>query len=422
MLSAIILFAVTYICLLVFSKHQAPIAFTSALIFMLTRIITPGQAFAGIDWNVLMMIAGTMGTVYLFTESGMPELLANKILKRMPDARWAIVALVVFAGAISAFVDNVATVVMIAPIGLTIAKKLKISPVPVVIAIAASSNLQGAATLVGDTTAIMMAGEAKMDFLDFFFYQGKPSIFWVVQAGAIFSAFILFWMFRNQTQKDGDLTENEVTDHVPTFLLLATIFLLILASFIHEKPVITNGLICMSIMLVGILYEGIRHHDLLHGFRNAISAIDFSTLLLLGSLFVVIAGIEEAGLIDALARLFVSLAGDNLFLVYSIILWGSAIISAFIDNIPFVATMLPVVTGIAAYMHIDPTILYFGLLSGATLGGNILPIGSSAGISAVSILRKNGYEPTTKDFMRISVPFDIGAVTSAYILIWLIWS
>ena len=170
MLSAIVLFAVTYICLLVFSKHQAPIAFTSALIFMLTRIITPGQAFAGIDWNVLMMIAGTMGTVYLFTESGMPELLANKILKRMPDARWAIVALVVFAGAISAFVDNVATVVMIAPIGLTIAKKLKISPVPVVIAIAASSNLQGAATLVGDTTAIMMAGKAKMDFLDFFFY------------------------------------------------------------------------------------------------------------------------------------------------------------------------------------------------------------------------------------------------------------
>ncbi len=369
-----------------------------------------------------MMIAGTMGTVYLFTESNMPELMANKILEKMPSVKWAIVALVMFAGIISAFVDNVATVVMIAPIGLTVAKKLKISPIPIVVGIAVASNLQGAATMVGDTTAIMLAGKAKMDFLDFFFYQGKPSIFWVVQIGAVVAGLILLWIFRDQNQKIDKVATVEVTDYVPTYLLAGTIILLIFASFVHEKPEITNGVICMTMMLIGILYESLSKHDPKKEFINTIQSIDYLTLLLLGSLFVVIAAIEEVGVIEAIVNLIVKHSGHSLFAIYSTVLWGSTLISAFVDNIPYVAAMLPVVAGISSYMQIDPTILYFGLLSGATLGGNILPIGSSAGIAAIGILRKSGNEPSTKDFMRISVPCALSAVTAAYIVIWLIWS
>jgi len=131
-------------------------------------ILPASKVFSSVDWNVIMMTAGTMGIVYLFIESKMPSLLADLIIHRMPNVKWVIVSLALFAGIISAFVDNVATVLMVAPVALVVAKKLNISPVPGIIAIAISSNPQGAATLVGDTTSILLGGYAGMDFLDFF--------------------------------------------------------------------------------------------------------------------------------------------------------------------------------------------------------------------------------------------------------------
>ena len=149
--------------------------------------------------------------------------------------------------------------------------------------------------------------------------------------------------------------------------------------------------------------------------------MDYFTLLLLASLFIVIAGIKEAGVIDEIAKLFVKIGGNSEFVMYSILLWASVLLSAFIDNIPYVATMLPVVTSIAAVMKIDPTLLYFGLLAGATLGGNLTPIGASANIMGLGILRKNGHEVSNATFMKISIPYTLAAVTSAYVLLWVIW-
>lgn len=143
-------------------------------------------------------------------------------------------------------------------------------------------------------------------------------------------------------------------------------------------------------------------------------------LLLLG-LFLVIGGITEQGVIDALAGIFARIGSGNVFVIYTLILWASVVFSAFIDNIPYVATMLPVVQGIAAAMGIDPTVLYFGLLSGATLGGNMTPIGASANITGIGILRKRGYEVKNSDFFRIGIPFTLAAVIPAYIYIWLVY-
>lgn len=134
-----------------------------------------------------------------------------------------------------------------------------------------------------------------------------------------------------------------------------------------------------------------------------------------------IGGITHEGVIDALAHLMVSWGGGNLFLMYTIIVWASVLISAFIDNIPYVATMIPVIAGIAAEMGVDSTALYFGLLSGATLGGNCTPIGASANIAGIGILRKEGCTVTNRDFFRIGIPFTLAAVIPAYILIWLVF-
>ena len=171
MYAAIALFAVTYILMLSFSKYRPFIAIGSALIFIVSGMLPLKSVFAAIDFNVLMMIAGTMGVVALFIESRMPELLADLIMEKVKNVQWAAVSLALFAGIISAFVDNVATVLMIAPVALEICKKLKTNPVPFIIGIAVSSNLQGAATLVGDTTAIMLGSALDMSFMDFFFYS-----------------------------------------------------------------------------------------------------------------------------------------------------------------------------------------------------------------------------------------------------------
>lgn len=419
MIYAIILFAVTYVGMIAFSKYRPFIALGSALIFIVSGMLPLGKIFGAIDFNVLLMIAGTMGLVQLVIDSKMPALLADFIMEKVPNVQIAAVALSLFAGIVSAFIDNVATVLMIAPIALEICRKLKINPVPFIIGIAVSSNLQGAATLVGDTTAIMLGSYADMNFLDFFWYKGRPGIFFAVELGAIVSAIILAWLFRKEKGKIEKSTERtKVNDYLPTVLLLGTILLLLLASFIPNKPAITNGLICVSLYVIGIIYTCVKER----GFKTvkaSVKAIDFETLGLLLGLFLIIGGITHMGVIDKLAGLLAKLGGGNVFVLYTVIVFGSVLISAFIDNIPYVATMLPVITFLAQSLNIDPTILYFGLLTGATLGGNCTPIGASANITGIGILRKEGYTVKNSDFFKIGIPFTFGAVIPAYIYLWL---
>ena len=422
MIYAIVLFAVTYVLMLAFGKYRTYIALGSAAIFIISGMLPFDQVFSSIDFNVLLMIAGTMGLVQLFIDSKMPALLADLVMEKVPNIQIAAVALALFAGIISAFVDNVATVLMVAPIALEICKKLKTNPVPFIIAIAVSSNLQGAATLVGDTTAIMLVSYANMSFLDFIFYDGKPGIFFAVELGAVASALILAWLFRKEKQpvpKGSPCTV--VTDFVPTVLLVGMIVLLICASFIQNKPAITNGLICMGLLIIGMVYSMFKTHNKDSVIRP-LKAVDFETIGLLFGLFLMIGGISNMGVIDAAAELLAKLGGGNVFILYTVIVWASVLISAFIDNIPYVATMLPVVTGLAGTLGIEPTLLYFGLLTGATLGGNCTPIGASANIAGIGILRKAGYEVKTKDFTRIGIPFTLAAVIPAYIYFWLLYA
>lgn len=451
-ITALILFAVTYILMMAFQKIRPYVAIGSALIFItLGTIATVSpdlfgsgffnvgdstysygvtQALGEIDWNVLMMIAGTMGTVYLFIESKMPQLMSDILISKMPNVKWAIVCLSLFAGIVSAFVDNVATVLMIAPVALAFCKKVNISPVPSIICIAVSSNLQGAATLVGDTTSILLAKSANLDFSDFFFDSGKPGMFWVVEAGALVSALIILIMFRKDNAKIEFNARTKVEDKFPTFLLVGTIVLLIAASFIpykdgaaegqFYKPDITNGLICIGLFVIGIIREVFfnKNYKIV---KDTFKEIDYYTIALLTGLFVVIGGIKSAGVIDVIGNGIAKLGSGSEFIIYTIIVWISVILSAFIDNIPYTATMLTIVPVIAADMGMEPKLLYYGLLCGATLGGNLTPIGASANIAGIGILKKEGYEVKATTFMKYGIPFTLAAVVTGYILIWLIW-
>ena len=422
MLLALILFAVMYVLLLVFSEKRWIIALAAAAVFIVLGILPVGGAIGAINWNVLMMLAGTMAIVELFIQSGMPQRMAEGLLRVVPDVRWAIVALSLFSGLISAFVDNVATVLMVAPVGLAVAKQIKTNPVPVIIAIAVSSNLQGAATLVGDTTSILLAGYVGMSFNDFFWFHGRLGIFFAVEVGALLTIPVLLWLFRAEKGRKIAPSElTEVRDYVPTALLLGTVLLLIAASQFPNKPELTNGVICMALAVIGVVYETLRGAK--DGVaKDVLKAIYYKTLLLLTGLFMVIQGLTSAGVIDAIAQLFVKVGGGSKALMYVMIVGVSVLLSAFIDNIPYVATMLPVVSSISAMLGIEPYLFAFGLLIGATLGGNITPIGASANIAGIGILQKEGYKVATKDFLRIGIPFTLIAAVSGALVIWLVWA
>ncbi len=421
MYGAIAVFAAAYILMLTFSKFRPYIALGAALIFVVSGMLPLGSVLESIDFNVLLMIAGTMGIVALFIESRMPELLADIIMEIVPNIKWAAISMSLFAGIISAFIDNVATVLMIAPVALEMCKKLKTNPVPFIIAIAVSSNLQGAATLVGDTTAIMLGSSLDMSFMDFFWYKGRPGIFFAVELGALLSVLILAVLFRKEKAQIPKASQRtKVTDFVPTALLIGTILLLILVSFIPKKPDITNGLICCGLLLIGLVYNFINKKNV-SAIVSPLKTIDFETIGLLLGLFLMIGGISAQGVIDAAAKLLAKAGGGNVFVLYTVIVWASVLISAFIDNIPYVATMIPVIGGLAATLNIDPTVLYFGLLSGATLGGNCTPIGASANITGIGILRKEGYTVKNSDFFKIGIPFTMAAIIPAYIYMWIMY-
>ena len=420
-LIALLIFIAVYALMLLLPTWRAAAALAAAAAFVLIGIVPVGEVAGAVDWNVLLMLAGTMGTVDLFIRSNMPNRLSDRLVSVLPSVKWLIIALALFAGLVSAFVDNVATVLMLAPVGLAISKKLNISPVQPILAIAVSSNLQGAATLVGDTTSILLAGHMGLDFMDFFVYWGRPGMFWVVEAGALVTVPVMLVLFRKEKGKLQVDRLTPVTDYLPTWLLLGTVLSLIAASFIPTKPDITNGVICMVFFLVGLLLESGKSKEKSLT-ADVLKAIDYETLGLLAGLFIVIRGIERVGIIDELSRAISRMGGGSLFWTYTIIVWASVLISAFVDNIPYTATMLPVVGGVAASLGVNQAVLCFGLLTGATLGGNLTPVGASANIAACGILRREGYEVTTGQFVRIGVPFTLAAVLTGYVLVWLFYA
>lgn len=446
--TALAVFAAAYVLMFAFQKIRPHVAVGAAALFVIAGSTglfdgysyTFFDALGEVDWNVIMMISGTMGTVYLFIQSKMPELMSDVLVSHIHSVKWLIVVLSLFAGVISAFVDNVATVLMVVPVAMALCKELEVSPVPAVICISISSNLQGAATLVGDTTSILLGKAANLDFMDFFFVGGKPGMFWVTEAGALVSAIIILIMMRREKASVFITERTEVKDKVPTVLLVLTVLTLIAVSFIpykeaaapgqFYKPDITNGIICLTYFAIGVVRAMIktRSRDVLFA---ALREIDYYTIVLLAGLFVIIGGITKAGVIDLLGDKLAGISGDgsasSIFIIYTVIVWMSVLCSAFIDNIPYTATMLPVVAVVteelsaAGGINISPNLLYFGLLVGATLGGNITPIGASANIAGLGMLRKEGYEVGARTFMKYSIPFTLSAVLTGYALVWIIW-
>ena len=418
---ALVLFIAMYVMMIVLPKYRPLYSLSVALIFIITGILPINKVLSSVNWNVFLMITGTMIMVDYFIESKMPNLLAEILIDKSGTVLKATIYMSLFSGFISAFIDNVATVLIVAPVGLAICKKLNINPVLMILSIAVSSNLQGAATLVGDTTSIMLADYANMDFLDFFWMKNRPGIFFAVEFGALATVPIMAFVFRNNRERITNDSRTLVDDYLPTIMLLIMVLALISASFIPNAPSIINGVICCSLSVVMVVISIIRTRKT-DSFSQSVKNLDFETLGLLFGLFLVIGGITHVGLVNDIASLLSKGGKHSLFLLYTVIVWGSVLISAFIDNIPYVATMLPILAVVTEALGIEPYLLFFGLLTGATLGGNLTPVGASANITAAGLLKKEGYLVSFKEFRKIGLPFTLTAVTVGYLFIWFLWS
>jgi Na+/H+ antiporter NhaD/arsenite permease-like protein len=320
---------------------------------------------------------------------------------------------------VSAFVENVAAVLIVAPIALSLARKLSINPKSLMIAIAISSNLQGTATLIGDPPSMLLGGYAKMNFFDFFFYQGKPSIFFAVEIGAVFSFIVLYFVFRKFGQKPAAVSEEQVTSWVPTVLLVALIVLLALSSFLDKGFSYMAGLICMAFGLASAAWAFVKRER--KEFVAGLRSLDWDTTFFLLSIFVIVAGLQQNGWIELLAALLAETIGTNILAGFIILIAGSVLISAFVDNVPYLAAMLPVAISLSNQLELPPSLMLFGLLIGASLGGNITPIGASANIVACGILKKEGSPVGFLEFMKIGIPFTLAAVIPAAVFVWLVW-
>jgi Na+/H+ antiporter NhaD/arsenite permease-like protein len=376
-----------------------------------------------INWNVMGIFWGMLYVTGIFIYSKVPALLADKLIEHAKNVGMAILAVCIFSSLVSTVVENVATVMIVAPIALAICTQLKISPVPFLIGIAISSNLQGTATLIGDPPSMILAGAKQMSFNDFFWYQGKPGIFWAVQLGAIVSFWVLTYLFRNYRQPVGQVQEEQVLSWTPTVVIVIMIVCLALSPLVDKESKFLGGVICVCFGIGGLFW----FHRVQNKQREKTKAFwheyaDWETFFFLMGIFIVVESLKTVGLIDDAAHWLVSTMGDSLFVTYTMIVWASVALSAVIDNVPYITAMIPLCQAVSANLGISDNVLVFGLLIGACLGGNITPVGAAANVVSVGILKRNGYESHFGEFVKIGLPFTVAATFASYLFVWFIWT
>lgn len=412
------IFVLAYLLFIFLPQKRTLVAILAAFALIAFQVISFREAFWAVNWNVMGIFVGTLFVANAFMESRLPAYLAEIIVNRSKNTAISILLICAMTGFISAFVENVATVLIVAPIALSLAKKLNMNPVKMLIAIAVSSNLQGTATLIGDPPSMLLGGYAGMNFLDFFFYQGRPSIFFAVEIGALASGIVLYYIFRDQKKRVKLEMVERVRSWVPTVILITLIVLLALSSFLDTGFSYMAGILCMVSGLACAVWELIVYRK---SFFKNIKSLDWETTFFLTGVFVLVGSVTQTGWIDAISGVLSHWVGANVFLAYTLIVFVSVFASAFVDNVPFLAAMLPVAVSMSDKLHINPSLLLFGLLIGASLGGNITPIGASANIVACGLLKKQGHAVGFKEFFKIGFPFTMAAVFAAYIFVWVVW-
>ena len=420
-LAPVLIFVVCYALFVFLPRARSLVACLGALALVLTGSIGWREALTEkIHWNVISLFFGTLVLAELFMQSRMPAIMAEFLVDRTRTARGAMVAVAVLASVLSMFVENVAVVLLVAPVALSLCDKLKVSPLRLLVLLAVFANLQGTATLIGDPPSMILGGYMKMSFNDFFVYHGRPGIFFAVQVGALAGCGVAFWLLRHHCQRVELLGVENVRSWIPSLLLLALVVGLSTASIWDPDFKWLAGTLTMALALAGVIWHHVGPRW--SSTRDLVRTLDWDTTFFLCGVFVLVGGLSDSGWLDHIAAWLSQQFGSNLLLAYVTIIGVSVLISAFVDNVPFLLAMIPVTQKVADTLGAPVPLLMFGLLIGSCLGGNITPIGASANMVAVGLLKKRGISVSFTQFMTVGVPFTLAAVLAASLFVWWIWA
>ncbi len=373
-----------------------------------------------INWNVIALTFGTFLLAELFMQSRAPAVLAEWLVDRMRTARAALVAVCLLSGALSVAVANVAVVTLVAPVALSLAEKLAVSPVPVLICVALSANLQGSATLIGDPPSMILASHMKLSFNDFFVYQGRPGIFFAIQAGALASAVVIFWFFRKRRERVVPLHQEQLRSWVPALLMLALVVGLALSTTVDPSFRWFAGVYATALGLLGLAWaQAVARWSRA---TQLLKNLDWNTLFFLAGVFVLVGALSGSGWLARLATGVTAVVGGNLVVAFAVIVVVSVVLSGFVDNVPFLLAMIPVADTVAKNLHAPVPLLMFGLLLGTCLGGNLTPVGASANVVVTGILRKHGHTVGMREFLGYGLPFTVATVLAACGVVWWVWA
>ena len=394
----------------------------AALVVGLLGVVSPAQIFGElINWNVLLIYIGSLVIADLFIYSRAPSRLADRIVMKAPNLGMAVVFILVMTGLLSAFVENVATLLVMAPIALALSDKMKVDARYFIMGLAVMSNLQGTTTLVGDPPLMIFAGYAHYSFNDFFFKDGKPSVFFAVQIGMLVGAVFFYFFYRGTKNIKVDLPKDKVRAWFPTLLLIALIAGLAVISFLFEGFSILSGGYVFALGLVGLAWYRLVMKETRSEAWRLVKGLDWETILFLVGIFVVVGAIAETGLLKDLAAFLARLVGTNVAAGFIVIIAVSVLLSGFVDNVPYIIVMLPVAAQLAAGMGLRQELYMFGLLIGSCIGGNLTPFGASTNVVAVGILKKRGTEISFSDWVKVSGPFTVLTTAAASLFVWLVW-
>ncbi len=419
----LILALAMYGLVIAFTHRKSVIALLAAVVLLVAGAVGIKMAlFELVNWNILFIYIGSLVIADLFIYSRVPAYLADKIVDASPTLGIAVVAILILTGLISAFVENVATVLLMAPIALEICRRVKISPAPFMLGLAVMANLQGTATLVGDPPSMIFASFAGYGFNDFFFYNGRPSIFFAVQIGMLVGAAYFYFYFRKLKKVHLNLAPEKIVSFVPTVLLVGMIFGLATISFVSGKGLhYSSGILCMVLAIIGILWYVLVRKEPLSKARDLVKGLDWDTILFLIGIFIVIGAIDKVGLLEDLARILGGFIGGNATLGFVVIVVVSVLISGFVDNVPYIIAMLPVAAKLATNLDLPPEVFMFGLLIGSCLGGNLTPFGASANVVAVGLVKKEGHRMSFMSWVKIAGPFTVMTTFASALFIFLVW-
>jgi len=395
-------------------SRKVKIAYASlgaAALLLAFGILTPADAlFKAIKWDVLGIYWGFMMVSFVFMKSRMPELIANRMLARVRSEKYVIFALSAFTAFLSAFMENVGVVLMMAPVAITVSRMMKSDLFPYMIAIAISSNVVTTLTMVADPPSIILAMETGMKPLDFYYFLGRAGLGTITLFAVIAALLVLLFQFRNMRQRV-DVTP----EAIDTTKGAAILFVLGVAALaVGPEFGIRPGLVGLAAGIIA-LYMG--RADL----KEMLVDFDWNSLFFILGVFIVIYALNASGLLKDFADLVIASGIHSPAAMLAFLIWISVALSSFMDNVPYTILMIPVCQNLAAALGIDAWPLLFGMLIGTGVGGNITPVGATANVFACGILEKHGVKVSLGRYMKISIPFTLAAVGTAHVLLALIW-